>query len=192
MLLVLLVLVLLLVLAFVALVFVFVFIVFFVVLVLSAALLLLLLLCLLQQFFCVGEVVARVVVFGSEFQGFLIVVYGLLELLQTLGPVFFLETGFQVAVAAVVQYLAALLGVEVGLLHGAVVVLDGFVVFLLPVEGIAQIILSAVGSAVVVQGAAVVDFSAVVALCLVFSVALSGFFAHGAVLGHRGREQHEK
>ena len=147
---------------------------------------------LLKHFLGIGEVVAGVVVLGGEFEGFLIVVDSLLELLQSLAAVFFLEAGLQVTVAAVVEYLATLVGVEVGLLQGAVVVLDGFVVLLLPVEGVAEVVLGTVGGAVVVQGAAVVHFGPVVALCLVFPVSLAGLFAHGAALCRHDGEENQK
>ena len=150
--------------------------------VLSTALLLLLLLGLLKHFLGVGEVVAGVVVLGSEFKGFLIVVDGLLELLHAFGTVFFLETGFKVAVAAVVKYAAAFFVGEAWLSEGFVEVVDGFVVFLLTVECVAEIVLSPVSVAVLVECTEVVDFGAVVFLGFVFAVAFAGFFPDGAVL----------
>ena len=168
--------------------FVFVLVLVFVVLVLSTVLLLLLL-SLLEHFFCVGEVVAGVVVFGGEFEGFLIVVDSLLELLHSVSSVFFLQSCFEVAVAAVVEDVAAFFFGEAGLLECAVVVLDGFVVFLLTVECVAEVVLGTVGGAVAVERAAVVDFGAVVVLRFVFAVAFSGFFAHVAALSRKSQGQ---
>ena len=168
--------------ALLVLILVFVLVFVFVVLVLSTALLLLLLLGLLKHFLGIGEIVAGVVVLGSGFKGFLIVVDGLLELLHAFGTVFFLETGFKVAVAAVVKYAAAFFVGEAWLSEGFVEVVDGFVVFLLTVECVAEIVLSPVSVAVLVECTEVVDFGAVVFLGFVFAVAFAGFFPNGAVL----------
>ena len=162
-----------------------VFLVLVVLILVAALLLLLLLLCLLEHLFGVGEVVAGVVVFGREFEGLLVVVDRLLELLHAFGTVLFVKTGLQVAVATVVENLAALLVFEAGLGEGMVVVLYGFVVLFLSVEGVAEVVLGAIGCAVLVECTAVVDFGTIVVLRLVLAVASAGLFAHGAALSRK-------
>ena len=152
-------------------------------------LLLLLLLGLLQHFEGIGEVVAGVVVLGVEFEGFLVVVYGLFELVHSFGAVFFFQSGLEIAVALVVEDTAAGFVVKVLLLDGLFEVLCGLLVFFLTVERVAQIVVCAVGGAVVVQCTAIVHLGFVVALRPVFAVAFAGLLAGGAALCRRNCRQ---
>ena len=129
------------------------------------------------------------VVLGVEFEGFLVVVYGLFELVHSFGAVFFLQSGFEIAVALVVEDTAAGFVVKVLLLDGLFEVLCGLLVFFLTVERVAQIVVCAVGGAVVVQCTAIVHLGFVVAFRPVFAVAFAGLLAGGAALCRRNCRQ---
>ncbi len=156
--------------------------------VLTTATLLLLLLGLLKQTSGIGQVVARVVVLGVEFQRFLIGVDGLLELLHALLAVF--HACLEETVALVVEGVGTLLVGDFGCLERLVVVAHGIGVFLLPVEGIGEVELAAIVEAVTLESPAIGDFRLVVFLFLVVAVAVAELVAVG--LSRDGDAQREE
>ena len=156
-------------------------------------LLLLLLLCLLQQAAGVGQVVAGVVVLGFQLQRLLVGSHGLLEVLHALSPFVVGQSGLHQAVAFVVEGARALVVVDIGCREGLVVVAGGFVVFLLPVEAVGQVVLSAEVVAVAFQSAAVGRLGLVEVFLVVGAVAFAQRVAAGLRLeGGRSGGQPEQ